>query len=43
MAVGIENESRKIIWTVFRMKPDSSIITSAVVKRRSIEGGHRLM
>jgi len=43
MAVGIENESRKIIWTVFRMKPDASIIASAMFKRRAIERGHSLM
>ena len=43
MAVGIENESRKIIWTVFGMKPDSSIIASVMFKRRPIEGGYRLL
>jgi len=34
MPVGIENESGKIIWTVFGMKPYTSIIASALVKRR---------
>ena len=43
MAIGIENESGKIIWTVFRMEPEASVIASAVFKRRSIERGHGLV
>jgi len=42
MPVGIENESGKIIWTVFGMKPYTSIIASALVKRRSIESSYSL-
>jgi len=39
MPVGIENESGKIIWTVFGMKPYISIIASALVKRCIIKAG----
>jgi hypothetical protein len=42
MSVRVENESGKIIRTMFRMRSHSSIIAAALFKRRPIESGHSL-